>query len=166
MRFHLDRKLARAGWFVPAPARRALLAASLAGADLALCLHRVRPPGARDFVPGMAIRDRDLDATIELLLASRPRAGRWLTVTFDDGYEDAAAWVDARAARFREVDFVLSGAGGLAAIEVKSGRSADILPGLEAFSEAFKARRTLLVGDDGIPLVEFLSRPVTDWLAR
>jgi hypothetical protein len=50
------------------------------------------------------------------------------------------------------------------AIEVKSGRAPVALPGLAAFSEAFKATRTLLVGSDGFPVGEFLSRPVTDWL--
>jgi hypothetical protein len=38
------------------------------------------------------------------------------------------------------------------------------MPGLAAFSEAFKPKRTLLVGGDGIPIDEFLARPVTDWL--
>lgn len=68
--------------------------------------------------------------------------------------------------RNREVDFVVRAGKSLVAIEVKSGRAADSLPGLEAFCAAFKPRRTLLVADDGIPLAEFLSRPVTDWLVR
>ena len=49
-------------------------------------------------------------------------------------------------------------------IEVKSGRPPDTLPGMSAFVEAFKPRRTMLVGADGVSLEEFLSRPVTDWL--
>ena len=52
------------------------------------------------------------------------------------------------------------------AIEVKSGRVPVALPGLAAFSEAFKPKRTLLVGSHGIPVEEFLSRPVADWLQR
>jgi hypothetical protein len=47
---------------------------------------------------------------------------------------------------------------------VKSSRAPVALPGLAAFSEAFRPRRTLLVGGDGIPVDEFLSRPVADWL--
>ncbi len=39
-----------------------------------------------------------------------------------------------------------------------------MLPGLGAFAEAFKPKRTLLVGGDGIPLEEFLTRPVEHWL--
>jgi len=66
--------------------------------------------------------------------------------------------------RNREVDFVLRAGRTVVAIEVKSGRSPDTLPGLAAFTEAFKPRRTLLVGRDGVPVEEFLSRPVKDWL--
>lgn len=64
----------------------------------------------------------------------------------------------------REVDFVVRAGRTVVAIEVKSGRSSVALPGLAAFSEAFKPKRTLLVGGDGIPVDEFLANPVSDWL--
>jgi uncharacterized protein len=64
----------------------------------------------------------------------------------------------------REVDFVLRAGRVVVAIEVKSGRSPVGLPGLAAFGEAFKVKRSLLVGGDGIPVDEFLSRPVAEWL--
>ncbi len=64
-----------------------------------------------------------------------------------------------------EVDFVVKAGRTVVAIEVKSGRAPRALPGLAAFSAAFKPKRALLVGGDGIALEEFLSRPVTDWLA-
>lgn len=64
----------------------------------------------------------------------------------------------------REVDFVLRAGRTVVAIEVKSGRAPLAHSGLAAFGEAFKPKRTLLVGGDGIPVDEFLSRPVTDWL--
>lgn len=66
--------------------------------------------------------------------------------------------------RNREVDFVVRRGRTLVAVEVKSGRAKDVLPGLGAFAEAFTPARTLLVGGDGIPLQEFLARPVEDWL--
>jgi predicted AAA+ superfamily ATPase len=66
--------------------------------------------------------------------------------------------------RNREVDFVIRRGKTVVALEVKSGRSPDALPGLAAFAEMFEPRRTLLVGGDGIPLAEFLTRPVSDWL--
>jgi uncharacterized protein len=64
----------------------------------------------------------------------------------------------------REVDFVVRSGRTVIAIEVKSGRSHDALPGLGAFAEAFKPKRMLLVGDDGVPLDEFLTKPVEHWL--
>ena len=66
--------------------------------------------------------------------------------------------------RNREVDFVVRAGRRLTAIEVKSGRAADTLPGMEAFAVAFKPQRKLLVGGDGIPVDEFLSRPVAHWI--
>lgn len=65
----------------------------------------------------------------------------------------------------REVDFVVRAGRAVTAIEVKSGRSRDGLPGLAAFAEAFQPARRLLVGGDGIPVEEFLERPVAHWIA-
>jgi hypothetical protein len=64
----------------------------------------------------------------------------------------------------REVDFVLRAGRTVVAIEVKSGRAPSALPGLAAFGEDFKPKRSLLVGGDGIPVEEFLETPVTAWL--
>lgn len=66
--------------------------------------------------------------------------------------------------RGREVDFVVSGGSSLVAIEVKSGRRRDALPGLAAFDAAFHPRRRLLVGGDGMPFDAFLETPVADLL--
>jgi predicted AAA+ superfamily ATPase len=68
--------------------------------------------------------------------------------------------------RGQEVDFVVKARSGLTAIEVKSGRAPQAHPGTAALSAAFKVTRTLLVGDDGIPVEEFLSRPVAQWVAH
>jgi len=66
--------------------------------------------------------------------------------------------------RNREVDFVVRVGRAVTAIEVKSGRAREALPGMEAFATAFKPTRRLLVGGDGIALEEFLSRPVEYWV--
>ena len=66
--------------------------------------------------------------------------------------------------RGREVDFVVRAGRALTAIEVKSGRAPDSLRGMAAFAEAFGPDRKLLVGGDGIPLEEFLSRPAEHWV--
>lgn len=66
--------------------------------------------------------------------------------------------------RNREVDFVLRRGRRLVAIEVKSGRHRDALPGLAAFCTAFPSARPLLVGGDGIPLEDALSTDPVSWL--
>lgn len=66
--------------------------------------------------------------------------------------------------RNSEVDFVLRAGRSVVAIEVKSGRTPDRLPGLAEFAASFKTKRTLIVGGDGIPLEDFLTRPVDHWL--
>jgi uncharacterized protein len=59
--------------------------------------------------------------------------------------------------RGREVDFVVQRGNRLTAIEVKSGRRRDDLPGMAAFEKAHGPARKLLVGGDGTPLDAFLS---------
>jgi predicted AAA+ superfamily ATPase len=66
--------------------------------------------------------------------------------------------------RGREVDFVISDSRTLVAIEVKSGRRRDALPGLQAFDQAFRPQRRLLVGGDGMPIEVFLKLPVQSLL--
>src|SRR5690606_4743313 len=56
------------------------------------------------------------------------------------------------ASRKREVGFILSRGEDIVAIDVKSGRLPDNLPGIEAFSREFPLARKPLVGRDGIPL--------------
>jgi predicted AAA+ superfamily ATPase len=63
-----------------------------------------------------------------------------------------------------EVDFVVRAGKSLAAIEVKSARRRDTLPGMEAFARAFRPTRRLLVGGDGIELEDFLLQPVEHWV--
>ena len=68
--------------------------------------------------------------------------------------------------RGQEVDYVVKAQSRLTAIEVKSGRAPQAHPGTAAFAAAFKVKRTLLVGGDGIAVEDFLSRPVAQWLAH
>lgn len=80
---------------------------------------------------------------------------------FSSGRHDIFYWRD----RNYEVDFVVPFAGSLFAIEVKSvpGRQHG-LPGMERFMKRYPSAVPLLVGGGGIPLANFLSRPVDDWL--
>ncbi|MBI5676560.1 MAG: ATP-binding protein [Nitrospirae bacterium] len=58
--------------------------------------------------------------------------------------------------RNREVDFVLKKVKELIAVEVKSGAGKTSLPGMEAFSKNYRAKKLLLVGGGGIGVDEFL----------
>ncbi len=64
-----------------------------------------------------------------------------------------------------EVDFVVRAGRRLLALEVKSARAPVAHSGLTAFVERFRPARPLLVGGDGVPVGEFLARPVEDWLS-
>jgi predicted AAA+ superfamily ATPase len=66
--------------------------------------------------------------------------------------------------RNQEVDFILSAGKTVVAMEVKSSRRRERLVGMEAFAKAFPAKRQLLVGEEGIPVGEFLSTPIEHWL--
>lgn len=63
-----------------------------------------------------------------------------------------------------EVDFVLAGKRGLIAVEVKSGARYAAPKGLESFCGKFHDAKPVVVGEGGVPLVEFLSYPATHWL--
>jgi uncharacterized protein len=66
--------------------------------------------------------------------------------------------------RNREVDFVVQRGHRLVAIEVKSGRRPDVLPGLQAFASAYAPSRVVRVGSGGMPVEEFLLTPIPEWL--
>ena len=67
--------------------------------------------------------------------------------------------------RNHEVDFVLRRGKKLVAIEVKSGRRRDNLPGLAQLRREFDVSKALLVGADGIPIEEFLAKPLDTWIS-
>ena len=64
----------------------------------------------------------------------------------------------------REVDFVLKRGPRLVAMEVKSGPHHRSPRGLATFAEHFNPQRTVVVGEGGIPLNEFLAAPAAEWL--
>lgn len=69
-------------------------------------------------------------------------------------------WLDCNKA----IDFVLKQANKLPGIEVKSGLFKGKHPGLSAFVQQFPQARVLLVGQEGVPIEEFLSHPAPYWL--
>ena len=63
----------------------------------------------------------------------------------------------------REVDFVLRRGVRTVAIEVKSSPKRTVLRGMEEFTRRFNPRRSLIVGEDGVPLNEFFAVPAQHW---
>jgi predicted AAA+ superfamily ATPase len=62
-----------------------------------------------------------------------------------------------------EVDYVVSGAKGMTAFEIKSGNPGRIA-GLDAFRKRFPRARILTIGTHGIPPEEFFSSDPAEWL--
>ena len=62
-----------------------------------------------------------------------------------------------------EVDFVLRRGPRIVAIEAKSGPRRGSPSGLAMFAERFRPHRSLLVGEGGVPLNEFLAAPAGHW---
>jgi peptidoglycan/xylan/chitin deacetylase (PgdA/CDA1 family) len=54
----------------------------------------------------MTIDPSSLDDLVEFLLSTRGRSEPRLTVSFDDGYEDSARYIQARAKRFPDVEWI------------------------------------------------------------
>ncbi|MFM1824241.1 MAG: hypothetical protein RI967_2507 [Planctomycetota bacterium] len=103
----------------------------------------------------------------QALLASPDQRGRLVESAVGAHLANAAAAGLCRLFYWRErnqeVDFVVERGGALLAIEVKSGRRRDGLPGIGAFLRAYPHARPLLVGADGVPVEEFLLQPVDAW---
>ena len=147
----------------------------LGGAGMLVGLHKYAGAAVRSRAssPKLQVLDTALLSalsgyTFEEARADREFWGRLVESAVGAHLANAAAagecelfyWRD----RNREVDFVVRAGRRLTAIEVKSGRATDTLPGMEAFAAAFKPQRKLLVGGDGIPVDEFLSQPMAHWM--
>ena len=62
-----------------------------------------------------------------------------------------------------EVDFVLQRGRRILPVEVKSGPHRGPLRGMDEFRKGFAVQESLLVGDGGVPLNEFLATPAGHW---
>jgi hypothetical protein len=105
--------------------------------------------GPRKFLDSPDLKGRLVESAVGAHLANAAAAGRCRLFYWRE--------------RNLEVDFVVERAGEVLAIEVKSGRRRDGLPGVGAFLRAYPKARPLLVGADGVPVEEFLLRGVDEW---
>lgn len=64
----------------------------------------------------------------------------------------------------KEVDFVIKQNQSLVAMEVKSGLTGSSIVGLESFSKLFNPSKILLIGNQGITIENFFSKPIDFWL--
>ncbi len=64
-----------------------------------------------------------------------------------------------------EVDFVLQRGPHLVGIEVKAGRRRPRRSSMESFERRFSAAPSIVVGEAGVPLQEFLLKPAEHWLS-
>lgn len=89
---------------------RALAAAfrrALGRRRIALCFHRVADPRREgELLPKLTMAAPQIDALIEFMVHAAARRDRWLTVSFDDGYGDSAAYLLERAPRWPDVEWL------------------------------------------------------------
>ena len=147
----------------------------LAGAGLVTGLRKYAGSAVRQkrSIPKLQVLNTALMtafANITLAEARADRAfwGRLVESAVGAHIAGAAAARDCEAFYWRhnnrEVDFVVRSGRQVTAIEVKSGRRSDTLPGMAAFERAFPKARKLLVGADGLTLQQFLAKPVAHWV--
>lgn len=144
-----------------------------AGMIVGLQKYAARAPRQRGSSPKLQVMNTALMAAVSGLsppeaAADRQFRGRLIESAVGAHLANGAATGDFELFYWREgnreVDFVMRRGRTVVAVEVKSGRSPDAFPGLAAFADAFKPKRTLIVGGDGVPLNEFLTRPIGYWL--
>jgi predicted AAA+ superfamily ATPase len=139
----------------------------LAAAGLAVGLERYAPGKVRQrrSTPKLVALNTALVSAIAGMTYAEARAdaAHWGRLVETAAGAHLVAGRDPRAQvlywrdRGREVDFVIERGKQLTAIEVKSGRRRDGLPGMAAFERTFGPPRKLLVGGDGTSLEAFLA---------
>jgi peptidoglycan/xylan/chitin deacetylase (PgdA/CDA1 family) len=108
MKLNWDGLLVLLGRWTPKLLLKHLLRVVLGNSQVALCLHRAIPNArVSHWKPDLSCAPEQIDSLIDLLLSTRKDCERWLTVTFDDGYADAARYVESRAVRYPFVEFLL-----------------------------------------------------------
>lgn len=128
--------------------------------------HRRRASSPKFNVLNTALMTAPLRRTFEEVRADRTFWGRLVESAVGAHLHNSGGravelsyWRDGA----HEVDFVLSRGPNLVGIEVKSGPRLGRLSGLAEFRKRFPGARTLVVGDRGVPLAEFLSHPAHYW---
>ena len=145
---------------------------SQAGLLAGLAKHTGRPVSAKASTPKLNVLNTALMAAVSGYTFEEARADRtfWGRLTESavgahlantaSPVTEVQYWREGH----REVDFVLRRGPRLLGIEVKGGRNPVGTPGLAEFKRRFPGARSLVVGEHGVPLPEFLSQPADHWL--
>ena len=144
---------------------------SQAGLLTGLSKHTERPVSAKASIPKLNVLNTALMSaasgySLEEARADRSFWGRLVESTVGAHLVNTASpsitvkyWRDGN----HEVDFVLQRGPHTVGVEVKSGQSPTGHRGLMEFERRFQPRATVIVGDSGVPLHEFLSEPADYW---
>lgn len=150
---------------------RYLYLLSQAGLLTGLSKHTERPISARASIPKLNVLNTALMSaasgyTLEQARTDRMFWGRLVESAVGAHLVNTASpsttvkyWRDGN----HEVDFVLQRGPHTVGIEVKSGQTPTSHQGLMEFEQRFQPRATVIVGDSGVPLHEFLSEPADYW---
>ena len=144
---------------------------SQAGLLTGLSKHTERPVSARASIPKLNVLNTALMSaasgyTLEQARTDRMFWGRLVESAVGAHLINTASpsisvkyWRDGN----HEVDFVLQRGPHTVGVEVKSGQTPASHRGLMEFERRFQPRATVVVGDSGVPLHEFLSEPADYW---
>ena len=147
---------------------------SQAGLLTGLPKHTERPVSARASIPKLNVLNTALMSaasgyTLEQAQADRAFWGRLVESAVGAHLVNTASpsttvkyWRDGN----HEVDFVLHRGPQTVGVEVKSGQTPTSHRGLMEFERRFQPRATVIVGDTGVPLHEFLSEPANYWFEQ
>ena len=150
---------------------RYLTLLSKAGLLTGLSKHTERPVSAKASIPKLNVLNTALMSaasgySLEEARADRSFWGRLVESAVGAHLVNTATpsitvkyWRDGN----HEVDFVLQRGPHTVGVEVKSGQSPASYRGLMEFERRFQPRATVIVGDSGVPLHEFLSEPADYW---
>ncbi len=102
-RIIIDQSLEFVAALLPHAALTRLSARATDGFHVALCLHRVLPEHRADVtMPGLVHTEEEID----LLLKCFERHPERITMTFDDGYDDAREFIQSRAPEHPDVQWI------------------------------------------------------------
>ena len=144
---------------------------SQAGLLTGLSKHTERPVSAKASTPKLNVLNTALMSaasgySLEQARADRTFWGRLVESAVGAHLVNTASpsitvkyWRDGN----HEVDFVLQRGPHTVGVEVKSGEATARHRGLMEFERRFQPRATVVVGNSGVPLYEFLSEPADYW---